>query len=178
MTTATKINLLHSVENQRILRRLVEREVSHCVSMMVSHFIQNVEALKGSNHSWEDDVLPLCECDDWETPVKEHEGFVRVDGDEIYIKYDGSEPTSFDDWAMAADALGIDEPHLHEALEHWIVSDWIADKLKEHGEIVGELFGLTIWGRCCSGQAILLDSVWCEIAEEMEILVGQKNEWK
>jgi hypothetical protein len=54
-----------------------------------------------------------------------------------------------------------------EAYEHWIVSDWLADKLEERGEmIVRDFLGLTIWGRCTSGQAILLDGVICDIYDK------------
>lgn len=52
------------------------------------------------------------------------------------------------------------EPHTDEAYEHWIVaSDWFADKLQTEGEIIGELRGLTIWGRCTTGQSISMDGV-------------------
>lgn len=47
-----------------------------------------------------------------------------------------------------------------EPLEFWIVSDWLAGKLEEHDECVAyDVHGLTIWGRCTSGQAISMDSV-------------------
>lgn len=66
-----------------------------------------------------------------------------------------------------------------EAYEHWVVSDWLADKLEAHGEmIIKDFLGLTIWGRATTGQAILLDHVISVICENMEILEGQVNEWK
>ena len=46
-----------------------------------------------------------------------------------------------------------------EALEHWLVSEWLAKRLLEEGEMVIEFLGLTIWGRTTSGQAIYIDSV-------------------
>ena len=46
-----------------------------------------------------------------------------------------------------------------EALEHWIVSDWLGKRLLEQGEMVIDFMGLTIWGRTTSGQAICIDSV-------------------
>ena len=53
-----------------------------------------------------------------------------------------------------------EEDEYEEVFEHWIVSDWLADKLIAKGEtVVKDFHGLTIWGRCCSGQAILLDYV-------------------
>lgn len=60
-----------------------------------------------------------------------------------------------------------DEEDPAEALEHWIVTDWLARKLEERGEMVGEFMGLTIWGRTTSGQAILLDSVICDIYDAL-----------
>lgn len=56
------------------------------------------------------------------------------------------------------------EPYLVEALEYWIVSDWLGEKLQEHGEMVADdLLGFTIWGRTCSGQSISMDHVISEI---------------
>lgn len=46
-----------------------------------------------------------------------------------------------------------------EAHEHWVVSDWLGDQLTQKGEMVGQLFGLTIWGRTATGQAVYLDDV-------------------
>ncbi len=52
-----------------------------------------------------------------------------------------------------------DEDYPDEALEHWLISDWLANRLREEGEMVIEFMGLTIWGRTTSGQAICIDSV-------------------
>ena len=46
-----------------------------------------------------------------------------------------------------------------EALEHWIISEWLAKRLKAEGEMVIGFMGLTIWGRTTSGQAIYIDAV-------------------
>lgn len=55
----------------------------------------------------------------------------------------------------------------NEVYEHWVVSDWLAKKLGERGEVVGEFAGLTVWGRCCSGQSISMDWVVQDIAKGM-----------
>lgn len=65
-----------------------------------------------------------------------------------------------------------------EVYEYWSVSDRLGKRLKAMGEIVIEECGLCIWGRQTTGQAILLDYVISLICEEMEILEGQKYEWK
>ncbi|MCW5711586.1 hypothetical protein [Shinella sp.] len=69
---------------------------------------------------------------------------------------------------MAARALyGDGGPDSRTALEHWIVSDWLAEKLIEKDEIVDVDFaGLAIWGRSSTGQAIEADDVIVAIAEE------------
>ena len=44
-----------------------------------------------------------------------------------------------------------------DVLEYWLVSDWLFDRLSDENEAVAEIYGLKIWGRTCSGQAIALD---------------------
>lgn len=61
-------------------------------------------------------------------------------------------------YRLACEAENV-EPHQWEVYEHWIVSDWLARKLRAHGERVGECGGLTIWGRTTTGQAIAMDSI-------------------
>jgi hypothetical protein len=55
----------------------------------------------------------------------------------------------------------------NEVYEHWVVSDWLQRKLASHGEITGDFGGLTIWGRCCTGQSISMDHVIREISAEL-----------
>lgn len=91
-------------------------------------------------------------------------------------------PTSFDTEEEAAenccDENGIDvRDHDREVYEHWIVSGFFARKLQGHGEQVIEFCNLTIWCRCCTGQAIWLDGVIAEIAKDMEILPGMRYDW-
>jgi hypothetical protein len=84
-----------------------------------------------------------------------------------------------DELDAACDTLGIDlTDYDREVLEHWIVSDFLAEKLRENGETVGELLGMTIWGRCTSGQAISMDWVIRKIASDMQILHGQRYAWE
>lgn len=59
------------------------------------------------------------------------------------------------------------DEYREEVYEHWLVSNWLARKLSERGYVTGNLCGLTIWGRCCTGQAICLDHVIQEIACEL-----------
>ena len=65
--------------------------------------------------------------------------------------------------------------------EHWLISDWLARKLKERGETTGELCGLTVWGRGTTGQSICLDRVIQNLAIELwqeewdEFVKSQEN---
>ena len=54
-----------------------------------------------------------------------------------------------------------------EIYEHWLVSDWLAHRLAEKGEVTGDLCGLTIWGRGTTGQSISIDRVVQNIALEI-----------
>ena len=96
-------------------------------------------------------------------------------------------PTTEDDWLDAATDNGApftsetdpeeveDYCHDHglsissgEIYEHWVVSDWLADKLETHGElIVRDFHGLTIWGRPTTGQMIAMDGVIQDIAKSV-----------
>jgi len=51
-----------------------------------------------------------------------------------------------------------------EIFEWWLVSDWLAERLSEKGQPTLEYSGNHWWGRCTTGQAILLDGVIQEIA--------------
>lgn len=64
-----------------------------------------------------------------------------------------------------------------EIFEWWVVTEWLYDKLKAQGEPVIEWCNLHIWGRTCSGQAILLDHVISVICEDIGILEGQEHSW-
>jgi len=53
---------------------------------------------------------------------------------------------------------------INEVYEHWLVSDWLLDKLREQEEPILEYDYETWWGRTCSGQAIKLDHNIQELA--------------
>ena len=69
------------------------------------------------------------------------------------------------------------EAEYPEVYEWYLVGSWFAERLKDKGEVIYEGYGSPIWGRQATGQAILLDFVISSIAEDMEILEGQKKEW-
>lgn len=55
-----------------------------------------------------------------------------------------------------------------EIYEWWVVTDWLAGKLEQHDEPILRSDFETWWGRCCTGQAILLDSVIEKIYDSLQ----------
>lgn len=151
------------MNNQSILGKLVGREVKG----LATDIVAKLEELSDGNFFIEDDIKFMYE---WPCPEcgADTNGNERdIDGNtEYYCKECG--------WTDSKEA----ESQMKEVLEWWFVSDWFADKLEAKGEPVYRGFHLAIWGRQTSGQAILLDGVIESIAKDMEILQGQRNEWK
>ena len=89
----------------------------------------------------------------------------------IYVEVEDGNPvithvsTDIDSW----EALAEQESYTHEGhevFEHWLVDDWAAHRLRERGQVVLEILDLIVWCRCCTGQSVLLDGVWRDIARE------------
>lgn len=58
----------------------------------------------------------------------------------------------------ACDEYGIDaDDYRPEVMEHWAIDNDLARALKNQGESVVELAGFKIWGRCTTGQSVVLD---------------------
>ena len=110
--------------------------------------------LGGARFGYASDTEDI-DLEDWLTPDKDSE--LR----EAIIKL----ITSDDEYREIGQEYDI-EPYQHECFEHWIVDSWFAARLREHGQIVFDFCDFTIWGRCTTGQAILLDYVVQQIAKE------------
>ena len=159
---------------QRAVGDFVHREVIYCVSSLVYEIgTKNI-----------DEWHHLFRQEDWETPALEA---IRAFSPEHLreLLSEDDVPLNADDEPEAlaktflqhlkrqdalrdfCDANQVD-PEQNEVYEHWIVSEWLAARLEERGEVIErDFFGLTIWGRACTGQAILLDSVICSIYDEV-----------
>lgn len=70
-----------------------------------------------------------------------------------------------------------DDQEPQEVYEWWAVSKWLFDKLSECNQPVLDAGSCYVWGRCTTGQAILLDVVITNICADMGILDGQENSW-
>lgn len=60
--------------------------------------------------------------------------------------------------------VGVDDS---EVYEWWIVNSWMAEKLENKGEIILDTYVGKIWGRTNTGQAIFIDDIMLEIANEL-----------
>ena len=54
-----------------------------------------------------------------------------------------------------------------EVLEWWLVTPYMAELLKEKGEVILSDYDCCWWGRQTSGQALYMDGVIQEIAEQI-----------
>jgi len=60
------------------------------------------------------------------------------------------------------------ELEVSEVFEYWIVVDWFAEELQKRGEVIDmDFYGLTIWGRCTTGQSISMDWVVQDILKDI-----------
>ena len=50
-------------------------------------------------------------------------------------------------------------PFADDVMEWWLIDSWLAERLKEQGEVIIEEYGCYWWGRQSSGQAIYMDGV-------------------
>lgn len=176
----------NSAKNQEIKQQLVTREIITNASQMM----QELSKTLGDN----EDYLNIVVGYDYETPVIDYieNEMSNVEAMQYLVNDNGSMPGTgsaksqllkyvelsqypedYEEFALEFDI----EPDTKEPLEFWIVTDYFGKRLQEKGEIVGEFMGFTIWGRCTSGQAIMLDCVISEIAKDMEILEGMANSW-
>lgn len=133
---------------------LVQREVHYCVSALIA----NTAALYGEKTptlelaDMAEQAFELCTpLEDWETPATDN-------------GWHGDDEDSARQFCEDNDI----EPYQREIFEHWIVSDWLADKLAAKGEKVDKDFaGLTVWARTTTGQGIANDWVIEQIAADV-----------
>ena len=166
-----------TIKNQEICQRLIDREVIHCCSLMVTEMLRSEMA---EESVWYDDLMAVTSKYDYRTPIEESE-HLEIYEDEygaecVRDMTDGTTWAVDDDWQETAEHFDI-EPHLIESYEHWIVSKWFADQLESEGEMVAQIFDFQVWGRTTTGQSISIDGVTERIASSMEILCGQRNDW-
>jgi len=168
----------NSIKNQTIKGQFVQREVKACISDMAEYLFGYDGDKYADWDEWENLYIARCpECgdivDEWKE-VDEND-VVHIESDDIANEY-------MDHGVKCphCGAIHEDEPEteLQEIYEYWIVTPWLGEKLRDKGEPVLKRWDGWIWGRTCTGQAILLDSVISSICYDMGILEGQPHEWE
>lgn len=149
---------------------IVNRGVCACASSLIYTLNQGAERTG-------EDLENLCSqafelaapIDDWEEAAIQA-GWSRqiLNGAVNFFMPDDPQASAYaDTWQGLCEEMEI-EPYAREVFEHWIVTDWLADKLEAHGEKVDKDFaGLCIWARTTTGQAIYADGVMEAIAAEV-----------
>ena len=183
----------NSIANQNIKSKFIRNNVYCCTTSTTDYIL---------SQSWEDDKAPFNN-DDVENfyvpfcpECHSDYGFEEVDAYEcsscanVFEKYvkqctfcDEEETIEHRDPMYKCENCD----HLHESIddldtkpqevyEWWVVSGWLLEQLQAKGECI--IPHMDIWGRTCTGQAILLDEVISCVCFDMGILEGQRNEWK
>lgn len=182
--------------NHKIKETFVNREVLACVTNMVNYILQQDDLdAPFSYDDVENYFMPICPKCHSNYGFKDVTAYKCESCDEIYEekpetckcfdpeideeKPEFEEITAYkcmDCGHIVEDVDELDnEPQ--EVYEWWLVTSFLGEKLKEHGEVILNNGGDYIWGRCTTGQAIMLDNVISDICADMEILDGQRYSW-
>ena len=180
-----------SLANNRILAALIEREVLHCISSTVQFAAATTELHEACELDY-DDVHSLLSQPCWTESAVEHLASKMTRSEMIAWLEERDVEGSFDTMADVdvshAVMINIDNCEQFcsdqgvdiiedEAYEHWAVTEWMRDALKEEGAITGDLLDFNVWGRTTTGQSIRLDRIIKQVAAKMKILAGQKYSW-
>ena len=165
----------NSSKNQEITRKLVEREVIQCQT----HLICNLLEQGTPDFSW-DEMENIYEYTfeldgQWFTlNGVEREKMIE----DLQNEIDNTDnELAIEVLEEKIDTIENADSDTVEVFEWWSVNDWFAEKLKEQGEVILDNDYGIWWGRATTGQMIWMDYVIGKIAEDMEILEGQKHDW-
>lgn len=163
----------NSIKNQHIKEKFVGNHVYACVTSMIEFVLTASQSLSDAPVTMDELDSSYYYEDSQGTQYSEQEREERI-----------VELT--DELEDAEDALLVEQqiaeledlsPIYPEIYEWWIVSPFLAGKLAAYGQTVLDDGMNRYWGRCTTGQAILLDRVISEICRDMEILEGQVHQW-
>ncbi len=144
---------------QRKVADFVGREVKCCVSYLVADVAKTKEDFLHLFSAFDPDRARelIAEAIE-EEPCNQNE----IEHDNLDVNDDADLPA-----ILALCSIDRQEAEC-EVFEHWIVTDWLADKLEAKGETVErDFYGLAVWGRATTGQAISIDDVICNIFDEI-----------
>ena len=153
------------------IQQFTEREVIYCVSSLIDELRKKencididtvIELYKGPidygsakyELELEHDLVFKHYC------TEDNQYYFGVRNKDAVWKIDpihNDEETAIYEWFEAYHGGDL-EDYRSEILEHYIVTDWLANKLEALGEtVVRDFMGLTIYCRPCTGQALHCD---------------------
>ena len=157
----------HSLTNQKILGDFVARDVILNASMLAEDLFNANLLSVGDIQNYYYSACPEC-------GGRMKEVFDQDAQDTYYECADCNNRQCIDCINQEGEEP---EQKAQEVYEWWFITEWLYEQLKAHGEpVINCRYGY-LWGRGATGQAILLDGVIGEIAEDLEILAGQRNDW-
>jgi len=187
----TKKHDYNSVANQHIKGLLVQREVYYCQTSVVEELLKDqpdtLSELENFWYYWldlsggefigdyEDLQEKIAEVEEEINKLEVRMSEIENTDNIVEVNEVSTKINDLED-----DLQEMDDPDTEasEIFEWWLISDHMARKLKEKGQVIWDDYGCIWWGRQTTGQAILLDHVISMIAEDMEILQGMPNSWE
>ena len=161
----------------RTIERIIEQEIFTNASTLISSLCRS-EDPELMNVD-QDDLISVCIQPDYSTAPGGYE-IEKSDGayhwhreaEEQFYEIESSGAVFSTPEAACADAWDDygDTPEGHiEALQHWIVSDWLAEKIQEVGGMAAiDICGFAIWGRSECGIGLDMDSTLKAVVELLD----------
>jgi len=186
----------NSSDNQRIKGQFIETHVNVNVGQMVEFILSSQDYyLKPFDF---DDIKNMYILKEWSDTLQGEtitfnggsqedkcnflEEFERLEGatEDLFNEKGISEEThdrnmSIIDASRDDFLESTEDEEAQDVMEWWSCSSYLIGKLSEMNEPV--ITEENIWGRCTSGQAILLDYCITKVCADMGILHGQENSW-
>lgn len=162
-------------------KRLVQNEVYCCVSTETEYILKKSYEDSDAPYSYED----IENMYHYEQAREEAENYLKEEEEGQIIKkwldengfkelYELNTEELKEMWDECDLDIAIGDIHDYEepqeVYEWWICSEWLIEKLREQGEPV--IAHANLWGRCTTGQAILLDGVITKIQKETKYMNG------
>lgn len=131
-------------------KRIVDQDVYANVDSMVRYILS------------QDDPNAPFTYDDIEINTPDYDDMSEEEVDDLLVSEYSEDPADYSDLDEKIDFLK-DNYSQPEVYEYWLVSNWLADKLRDNGETIIDDY-IAIWGRSTTGQAIYLDGVIQRVA--------------
>lgn len=185
----------NSITNQEIKEKFVRQHVIECQTSMVEYILKttydSMEYFNNAPFNYEDIVNLYIDYTDAIGELEERIGELEDERDTIELNIEDEDneedketykyeleriERELDQLEDEKDSLIYEQEEPQEVYEWWSVDSWLCEELEKRGEVV--IPHMNLWGRCTTGQAILLDDVISRICcYNLKILEGQENDW-